>query len=408
MKTSIAFDSASARTTDANGFLHVAQSNISKETVNPYYGREIPGWEKEGLDPDKIYNGYRPGPELARAASTFNGLPILLDHKVESADAPQKDLRVGSMGTDAVYEAPYLKNSLIFTDQEAIQAIESKAKFELSSAYRYEPVFEPGEFEGQKYDFRMTNIQGNHLALVEEGRAGSDVVVADQQLKPNGETTMNKYTKALLAGAAKLRSLAMDAALDPEKVETAALDILEAVQAAEGAPADPAKPEGQDEDPKSKLAAMVSALEIDDAKKQELLAAIESLGMDDDPEPKPEPAKDADEPAKKEDNKAPAMDRASVLQDIKATLKAKEEAEALCGKIVVDIATDSAEDIYGKALTLKGIDIKDHPKSAYRSMVQMLAAQDRAKSSAPAMDSRPASGDLKGTKFEHLAAIKIG
>ena len=36
----------SMRSKDANGFLHVASSNISKEVVNPYYGREIPGWEE--------------------------------------------------------------------------------------------------------------------------------------------------------------------------------------------------------------------------------------------------------------------------------------------------------------------------------------------------------------------------
>ena len=40
----LALDAASKRHKDVNGFLHVDASNISKETVNPYYGREIPGW----------------------------------------------------------------------------------------------------------------------------------------------------------------------------------------------------------------------------------------------------------------------------------------------------------------------------------------------------------------------------
>jgi hypothetical protein len=426
MQTRIAFDRASARTMDENGFLHVALCNISKETVNPYYGREIPGWEKEGLDPEKIYNGYRPGIELERGAATFNGLPVLFDHKVDSAAAPQKLLRVGSVGTDAGYAAPYLKATLTFTDAEAIQAIEGGKKVELSCAYFYDPIFEPGEFEGRGYDFKMTNIRGNHVALVEEGRAGSDVVVADSKPKPkNGATTMKKLKTTLLAGVAKLRALAMDEGLDPEKVENALAVIGAEVQKAEGG-ADPAKAEGQDADPKSALIAMVNALEIDDAKKKELLAAIEGLGVDGDPdaqdegeEKKPEAAKDEDKPGEKpEEEKQPGMDkktvlvmdaaqvRKEVLGDIQATLEAKELGERLCGKLVVDLAQDSAEDIYGKVLTMKGIDIKGHPKSAYRSMVVMLDAQ--AKSPAPAMDSRPAASDLKDTPFANLGKIKIG
>lgn len=86
-RCSFALDAASARQKDENGFLHVAASDISKETVNPYYGREIPGWQEEGLDGDKIYNSYRAGEELKKAASTFNGLPLLLGHHPESASS---------------------------------------------------------------------------------------------------------------------------------------------------------------------------------------------------------------------------------------------------------------------------------------------------------------------------------
>ena len=46
----LAFDRASVRTIDVDGRLHVAMSNISKATVNPYYGREIPNAAALGLD----------------------------------------------------------------------------------------------------------------------------------------------------------------------------------------------------------------------------------------------------------------------------------------------------------------------------------------------------------------------
>lgn len=171
----------SMRRYDENGFLHVKISNISKECVNGYYGYEIPYFEENGLEENTLYYGYRSGEELELAADSFNGLPLLRGHFIEHADSPQKEHRVGSLGTDARFTKPYLQNSLIITDGEAIRKIESGERVELSAAYAYEPLFVKGTFEGQHYDFIMTNIRGNHVALVEEGRAGADVVVADEK-----------------------------------------------------------------------------------------------------------------------------------------------------------------------------------------------------------------------------------
>jgi len=196
----LTFDATSLRRKDENGFLHVAVSHISKETVNPYRGREIPGWSGLGLDPDRIYQGYRSGAALAAGAETFNGLPLLMDHHPDSAENPQKEYRIGSLGTDAAFNAPYLDNSLILTDARAIELVESGLTRELSASYRYEPDFTPGEFQGQPYDFIMTNIRGNHVALVEEGRAGRDVLVADQAIAWT-QISNNKPATADEAGA---------------------------------------------------------------------------------------------------------------------------------------------------------------------------------------------------------------
>lgn len=173
----LAFDTK--RHKDINGYLHVEVSPLTKETVNPYYGREIPGWEDLELDPEKIYYGYRAGSELKKALNTFNGIPVLDEHKLDSAERPLKEERVGFTGTSAAWEAPYIMNALIITDAAAIELIESNKQRELSASYRYKPVFNSGYFNGEKYDFIMTDIQANHIALVAEGRAGSDVLVYD-------------------------------------------------------------------------------------------------------------------------------------------------------------------------------------------------------------------------------------
>ena len=267
----------SMRSKDANGFLHVASSNISKETVNPYYGREIPGWEEKGLDPDHIFYGYRAGEELAKAAKTFDGLPLLVDHHIEDAENPQKEYRVGSLGTDCRWEAPYLKNSLIVTDAEAIRAIEDGRMKELSCAYRYEPDWTPGTFEGVDYDFIMRNIQGNHVALVEEGRAGSDVVVADAAPR---ETITAKLEKAMKGLFRRFRGAKdSDPEVEKKEVELAQgiidlhkknpetgeiMDVTEDADKAEAVMA-----------AVSKVAATLSPEEV-----EELTKAIQSLGMD--------------------------------------------------------------------------------------------------------------------------------
>lgn len=197
LQSSIIFDAAmSARSIDENGFLHVAASHITKTTVNPYYGREIPGWREAGLEPDKVYYGFRAPEELKKSVSTWTGLPLHIEHHIDSAEEPAKLTRVGAIGA-ACWNAPYVDASLTVWDQNAIEAIKDGSFRELSCAYRYEPDFTPGTHEGVAYDFVMRNIRGNHVALVEEGRAGPDVVVADAAMggafddrwitvKPNG------------------------------------------------------------------------------------------------------------------------------------------------------------------------------------------------------------------------------
>lgn len=193
----VTFDAApSQRETDENGFLHVGASHITKATVNPYYGREIPGWQESGLDPEAIYYGLRDPEELQASLETWAGLPLHIEHHIDSAEEPQKLTRVGAVGTGAVWNPPYVNAPLTVWDRAAIDAIEDGSFRELSCAYRYDPDFTPGSYEGSPYDFIMRNIRGNHVALVEEGRAGPDVVVADSHPTSTKKgTLMGKFRK---------------------------------------------------------------------------------------------------------------------------------------------------------------------------------------------------------------------
>ncbi|MFT8675928.1 MAG: DUF2213 domain-containing protein [Acetobacter sp.] len=183
---SLALDRAgSVRLTDEDGRLHVATTPISKATVNSYYGREIPGFQGLGLAPDRLYRLLRDPAELEKSADSFNALPVLAEHAHVTAQDPRPDLVVGALGTDAAFAPPYLTNALMVWNADAIEGIRSGTQRELSCAYRYVPVMEPGEYDGQKYDGRMTQIRGNHVALVRAGRAGPDVLVADEKPEEN-------------------------------------------------------------------------------------------------------------------------------------------------------------------------------------------------------------------------------
>lgn len=174
----LTFDAGkTARRYDANGFLHVAACHIAKAMVYPYTGDELP--EVYDLDPDGVYYALLPAETIKRALKTFEGLPLLLDHHDESAEAPARAYRVGSTGTDAAYRAPYLDVSLHITDAEAIRRVESGEQREISIGFFATYDKRPGVYDDQPYDFVMSRLVGNHVALVPEGRAGHDVLVAD-------------------------------------------------------------------------------------------------------------------------------------------------------------------------------------------------------------------------------------
>lgn len=459
----IAFDArASVRTKDENGFLHVGVSNLTKEVVNPYYGREIPGWQERGLDPQRVYYGWRSGKELEKGASTFSGLPLLLDHHIEDAEAPQKEYRVGTVGTDARWEAPYVRASLVVTDAEAIRAIEDGSMRELSCAYRYDPLWEAGTFEGVDYDFIMTNIRGNHVALVEEGRAGSDVVVADAKPREDTIKTLEKVMKNFLRRFRGAKD--SDPAVEQSEVDLAqAIIDLHKVDPNTGEIVDIT----EDDDKADAVKAIVDKIsgKLDPEEVAELVKALEAFVEpvgDEEPDAAKdeEAAEDEDETAKDEEPKAededeaaqdeePVLDEDAIKaaadacdadpedpafqkafaegvkygekmekkepekldrehesegakealdeEDVKEAMdaairrgasrgearvvarfrtlsKAAEAVRPVLGPVDV-FGFDSAADIYGAALRRMGVDVRRHPRSAWRSIFEVSRQQ---------------------------------
>jgi 8-oxo-dGTP pyrophosphatase MutT (NUDIX family) len=183
----VAFDE-SMRSFDEDGHMRVKVSNISKAQIRPYRGDEVPGWDEEskvhllGLDPDETYMMFCPAEELAKSVKTWNGKPLLLIHKPSHADEHPVEETIGSV-FNVDFADPYLRAALSVWTKEGIELIESEEQREISCGYHYDPIMEPGVFNGERYDGVMRNIRGNHVAIVEEGRAGPDVVVADSLIE---------------------------------------------------------------------------------------------------------------------------------------------------------------------------------------------------------------------------------
>ena len=218
----------SKRIKDTFGRLHVRDTNISKANVCGYRGSEIPNGKALGLEPDRLYQLYRDPTELAKAADSFNNIQLLSRHVAVDAEHPQKQAIAGSTGTDAVFIAPYLRNSLVIWNQPDIEDVESGEKVELSCSYAYKAVMEPGVApDGTPYDGRMIDIVGNHVAICVAGRAGPDVLVADETLPIpvsfNLETS--SMTISALSGKAQLAHGALAAWLPPKLAKDAKIDL---------------------------------------------------------------------------------------------------------------------------------------------------------------------------------------
>ncbi|MDG4874183.1 DUF2213 domain-containing protein [Mesorhizobium sp. WSM4935] len=385
----LAMDRNSVRSFDQDGHLRVEMTPISKANVCPYYGREIPDFEALGLDPDRIYRLYRDADELAKAAPTFVGKPLLLKHIPVSAKEHPREAVVGALGDAVEFHAPYLMAPLSIWDGAAIALIESDRQKELSSSYRYRADMTPGTLAGESYDGVMRDISGNHVALVEEGRAGPDVVVGDSKMEI---ITMKKT--ALLSRMASVAHGAILAHVMPKLAADQKIDLRPAladITAKNFKAKRPSLVEAVAKATKGKLAADAKLDGLDGL----LLAldeeadAQEAMDEDDDDEEakkkkaaedaaEEEERKKAAEDAEQEDEeeKKKAMDaaiaaavtkakteiRAEMLQTAKDVRAAEEAVRPYIGKLAM--AHDSAEDVYRAALASLGVNVDGvHPSA---------------------------------------------
>lgn len=261
-------DSESKRDYDLNGWAEIKDNPISKVGVFPYLGAQI----SPELEPNKVYNVYRPEEELSHpdTIESFKLLPWTDEHAMLGAEedglmpAERKGIH-GVIGEDVYYKDGYLKGNLKVFSNKLADLIE-QGKKELSIGYRclYELV--SGVYNGESYDAIQRNIRGNHLALVDEGRSGSDVSVLDH-LKitfDTGSLKMPDYEKPAHGG-----EMQKDAEMEEVTVESLAKDMRAMKDRLDKMSGMPEKAKAQDVEPKDFVDRAKVTDESEEEKKKE-------------------------------------------------------------------------------------------------------------------------------------------
>ena len=267
-----------AKEVDINGFWLIEANPVTKEGVFPYTGAQIDFGGTLGLEPNKIYNVYRPASELFKEETlkSFNGVPFIEEHEMIGDGCTDYDNRpAGGVLFNSVPDTgsgTMMGDFRIFSE-ELKQSIEGGKK-EISLGYRcrYEP--ERGIFKGQPYDFVQRDITGNHIALVDKGRMGSSVRVYDQKtmvfdsmeaIKP-----MNKGTDAMTE----------EEKAKKEAEEKAAKDCADKKAQDEAAEAEKAKAEKEAAEKKAQDEAAEAAKKDEEQKAADAAAEAEKAKAD--------------------------------------------------------------------------------------------------------------------------------
>lgn len=168
------------------GFLK-APARTARTGIQQYLAKEL---ELDG-DPMRVVNVYRPADQVFSADSlaSYNGVDITDDHPSEMVNSDNyKALTIGHISGPAIQDGDYVLANLILKDATAIKLVES-GKAQLSAGYTAEYKAEPGvTADGIEYEFIQTDIKINHVALVDNPRAGSMARIFDKQM----EKTMSK------------------------------------------------------------------------------------------------------------------------------------------------------------------------------------------------------------------------
>lgn len=254
------------------GYLVCKDVPIARTGIQNYRGMEF-----GGTDPNKIYNIERPEAEVfsKAALASFEGKPVVDEH-------PTEDVKPGNVlqylkgtcrnvhrGEGALSDC--IVADLIIYDDDLIRKIED-GKRDVSCGY--DCLWDPKDRD----TYVQREIRGNHVAVVNRGRAGHRVSIRDSK---GGMKRMSTKKNSLWGRV--LAAFAKDEDTTPEDLEAASK----------------LNPKVQDEDPeppKDPEPQRTPAYDALDARLRRIEDALDALAAE------PEPDDDYEDPRSSEDD----------------------------------------------------------------------------------------------------------
>ena len=212
--------------TPKEGFLICKNVPIARTGFQEYYGYEL----SPDYDSETAYKVYRTDEEVfsPKAMASFEGKPVTDDHPNEDVTSENSTLYLKGVATNirrgAGDDDDKLLADLIIYDKQLAEEIDS-GKREISCGY--DCITE--EVDGKLY---QKDIRGNHVAVVDAGRAGSDVRIKDQQPEKKKTISIRRNNamsaKKKLSLADKIASLlGMTKDADPQEAAELIVELAE-------------------------------------------------------------------------------------------------------------------------------------------------------------------------------------
>ena len=167
-----------SRDVTPEGYLRVG-ARISRSGIQEYRRGEL------GLDgdPRAIFRVFRPEAEVFsdESLASFALKPVTDNHPAELVTAASfSKLAVGFTGESIARDGDYVRTTMLLTSPAAIEKVRA-GKSELSNGYTCDLEYGEGATpNGETFDAVQKTIRGNHIAIVDAGRCGSECRIDDR------------------------------------------------------------------------------------------------------------------------------------------------------------------------------------------------------------------------------------
>lgn len=179
----------------ADGRLAV-DARFARAGIYHYTGREVDPDNENGLRDQAVVRVYRPPEAIFDTASmaSFAFKAVTDDHPSEMVTADNwQSVAKGFTGGEVARDGDFVRMPMMLSDAGLIAKVDD-GKSELSAGYDATITFGLGFTpRGEAYDAVMGPPRGNHIAVVDAGRAGHECRIAD-----TGVETMTVATKVIL------------------------------------------------------------------------------------------------------------------------------------------------------------------------------------------------------------------